>query len=194
MVAWSGFRCIILPFEPPQRLAGESKYSLGKMLRLAADAIFSFSNTPLRLATYTGLATVGLAVLGGVLMLYLRLFTNYTIPGIKPGPRTIHLQLYGGAVNLYDPLAVIGDEAAGGTVHEIAVPQRAVPRGAPCGRPGWLRRWPSPRRTRQRRRRARPRHRRCRPPHLPRRCRRRCSSATPRCRRRCCRRRAGGSR
>jgi dolichol-phosphate mannosyltransferase len=62
MVAWMGFRTVILPYQPPERLAGQSKYTLRKMLRLAANAIFSFSLVPL----YIGLSL-------GVLMLLLAL-------------------------------------------------------------------------------------------------------------------------
>ncbi len=47
MVAWMGFRTVILPYTPAARLAGRSKYSLRKMLRLATDALFSFSLAPL---------------------------------------------------------------------------------------------------------------------------------------------------
>lgn len=47
MVAWMGFRTVILPYSPAARIAGRSKYSLRKMLRLAADALFSFSLAPL---------------------------------------------------------------------------------------------------------------------------------------------------
>lgn len=56
MVSWIGFRSVILPFEVPERLAGRSKYSLKKMLRLASDAVFSFSLLPL----YIGLSAGGL--------------------------------------------------------------------------------------------------------------------------------------
>ena len=52
MVSWIGFRQVILPFEVPERLAGKTKYSLKKMLRLASDAVFSFSMIPL----YVGLS------------------------------------------------------------------------------------------------------------------------------------------
>jgi len=62
MVAWMGFRTVILPYSPPERLAGKSKYTLRKMLRLAANAIFSFSLVPL----YVGLSL-------GALMLFLAL-------------------------------------------------------------------------------------------------------------------------
>jgi dolichol-phosphate mannosyltransferase len=57
MVSWIGFPMVILPYQPAERIGGYSKYSLGKMIRLAMDAIFSFSLVPL----YIGLS------LGGVL-------------------------------------------------------------------------------------------------------------------------------
>lgn len=59
MVAWMGFKSVILPFTPPERLAGRSKYSLPKMLRLASDAVFSFSLVPL----YIGISLGGLMLL-----------------------------------------------------------------------------------------------------------------------------------
>ena len=52
MVSWIGFKTVILPYQPQERIGGASKYSLGKMLRLALDAIFSFSLVPL----YIGLS------------------------------------------------------------------------------------------------------------------------------------------
>ena len=55
MVAWMGFPTLILPYSGVDRIGGASKYSLGKMLRLASDAIFSFSLAPL----YIGLAVGG---------------------------------------------------------------------------------------------------------------------------------------
>jgi glycosyltransferase involved in cell wall biosynthesis len=54
MVAWVGYRSIILPYQQPARLGGRSKYSLGKMLRLAAHATFSFSLIPLYLGISIG--------------------------------------------------------------------------------------------------------------------------------------------
>lgn len=56
MVSWMGYPSIILPYEEPRRIAGRSKYSLGKMFRLAMDALFSFSLAPL----YVGLSLGGL--------------------------------------------------------------------------------------------------------------------------------------
>lgn len=59
MIAWIGYDTIILPFHEPKRVAGKSKYSLGKMLRLASDAIFSFSLMPL----YIGLSVGGIFII-----------------------------------------------------------------------------------------------------------------------------------
>ena len=81
MVAWTGFRQDPVSYRRAPRAAGESKYSLEKMLRLAADGLLSFSTTPLRLATCLGLLTSGLALLGIVYTLAVRLFTEIWVPG-----------------------------------------------------------------------------------------------------------------
>ncbi len=54
MVAWVGFRAIILPYAQPERVGGTSKYTLRKMLRLSADAVFSFSLVPLYIGISIG--------------------------------------------------------------------------------------------------------------------------------------------
>jgi polyisoprenyl-phosphate glycosyltransferase len=61
MVSWMGFRTVILPYTPPARLAGRSKYTWRKMLRLAANAIFSFSLVPLYIGISLGAITLLLA-------------------------------------------------------------------------------------------------------------------------------------
>jgi dolichol-phosphate mannosyltransferase len=55
MISWIGFKSVILPYRESSRVAGQSKYSLKKMFRLAMDAIFSFSLVPL----YIGLSAGG---------------------------------------------------------------------------------------------------------------------------------------
>ena len=56
MISWMGYSSVILPYHEQKRIAGRSKYSPRKMLRLAMDAIFSFSLVPL----YIGLSMGGL--------------------------------------------------------------------------------------------------------------------------------------
>jgi dolichol-phosphate mannosyltransferase len=58
MVQWLGFRSAEIPFTPDERKAGQSKYTVRRMLRLAGDGLFSFSRAPLRVAGYLGLLAV----------------------------------------------------------------------------------------------------------------------------------------
>jgi dolichol-phosphate mannosyltransferase len=71
MVSWIGFSTVILPYQPARRVSGISKYSFGKMFRLAMDAIFSFSLVPL----YIGLSVGGLLLFLALLeMIYVLSF------------------------------------------------------------------------------------------------------------------------
>ena len=58
MVAWLGFRQTPLEYERDARFAGETKYPLKKMLKLASNGILSFSTQPLRLVMHFGLLAV----------------------------------------------------------------------------------------------------------------------------------------
>jgi dolichol-phosphate mannosyltransferase len=55
LVAWTGFSQAAVAYRRDPRYAGESKFTMRKMVRFAADAITSFSEKPLRLATQLGL-------------------------------------------------------------------------------------------------------------------------------------------
>ncbi|MBC8138759.1 MAG: glycosyltransferase family 2 protein [Fibrella sp.] len=76
MSAWVGFKQEPIYYERPARVAGETKYPLKKMLRFAMDALTSFSDAPLKLATNIGIITALFALLyGGVTVI--RYFTNH---------------------------------------------------------------------------------------------------------------------
>ena len=64
MVSWLGFSQASVRYRRAARAAGVTKFSLFKMMRFAADGIFSFSILPLRLATWVGFAASGIALLG----------------------------------------------------------------------------------------------------------------------------------
>ncbi|MBV9774912.1 MAG: glycosyltransferase family 2 protein, partial [Gemmatimonadetes bacterium] len=81
MVSWVGFRQLALPYQRQARAAGESKYPLFKMLRFALDGVTSFSVAPLRAATWLGFTVSGLAALGIVYALVLRLWTSMWVTG-----------------------------------------------------------------------------------------------------------------
>ncbi|NJK30587.1 MAG: glycosyltransferase family 2 protein [Acaryochloris sp. SU_5_25] len=73
--SWVGFKQTAIYFERDPRFAGEVKYTFRKSLALAIGSIIAFSRVPLRLATYLGLFSAGLALVMVVLVLYWRLFT-----------------------------------------------------------------------------------------------------------------------
>lgn len=83
MVSWIGFSTVILPYQPEERINGVSKYSLGKMVRLAMDALFSFSLMPL----YLGLSLGGLLFcLAAVEMIYvLSFWVTGRTSSLEPG-------------------------------------------------------------------------------------------------------------
>ena len=81
MVAWIGFNQTFVEYDRESRFAGQTKYPLKKMLRLASDAILSFSNTPLKIATFVGFITSIAAFIGIVFSLYVRLFTKSWVEG-----------------------------------------------------------------------------------------------------------------
>lgn len=54
LVSWVGFKQTGVEFVRQERFAGETKYPLKKMLKLAFDAITSFSHKPLKIAAYFG--------------------------------------------------------------------------------------------------------------------------------------------
>ncbi len=55
MVAWAGFRQVGVHYVRDARAAGDTKYPLRRMIRLALTAITSFSYVPLQLASVVGM-------------------------------------------------------------------------------------------------------------------------------------------
>jgi dolichol-phosphate mannosyltransferase len=63
MVAWAGFKQVAVPYVRDARYAGQTKYSLPKMVSFAADALTGFSTRPLRLSFYLALMGMTIAAL-----------------------------------------------------------------------------------------------------------------------------------
>jgi glycosyltransferase involved in cell wall biosynthesis len=64
MSAWLGYNAVPVEYVREERCAGKTKYTLKKMLRLAADGIFGFSSRPLTLIGWAGIAVLCIALLG----------------------------------------------------------------------------------------------------------------------------------
>ncbi|KOO44235.1 glycosyltransferase family 2 protein [Priestia koreensis] len=81
LVSWVGFKQTAVEYVRDERLAGETKYPLKKMLKLSLDGLTTFSYKPLKLATYTGslLSLAGFIYM--FIVLYQKLFTDSTVEG-----------------------------------------------------------------------------------------------------------------
>lgn len=71
MTAWIGFRQIGVEYDRKERFAGTTKYSFRKMLKLALNAITSFSYFPLQLAAYLGFISTGISIIAILVVIYL---------------------------------------------------------------------------------------------------------------------------
>lgn len=81
MTVWVGFEQAAVEYERDQRFAGETKYTLRRMLRFSLDAISSFSHVPLQAATVLGFAFSLIAFLGIPVAIGLKIAGHF-VPGI----------------------------------------------------------------------------------------------------------------
>jgi glycosyltransferase involved in cell wall biosynthesis len=81
MFAWLGFRQTEIGFHRMARVAGETKYPFWKMARLALNGVVGFSDAPLRLAIWSGLAVSGMALLYGLYVIGLWIADSEVVAG-----------------------------------------------------------------------------------------------------------------
>ena len=80
MVPMIGFKSDIVTYERSERLAGESKYPLKKMLALAWEGITSLSIQPIRMITWLGAIVFGISL---IMIIYslISFFCGWTVSG-----------------------------------------------------------------------------------------------------------------
>jgi dolichol-phosphate mannosyltransferase len=93
MTVWVGFTQAAVTYRRDPRYAGETKYTLSRMLRFALDAMASFSHAPLQAATILGFIFSFIAFLAIPIVFVLKLFDSY-LPGFST--LTIVVLLLGG--------------------------------------------------------------------------------------------------
>jgi polyisoprenyl-phosphate glycosyltransferase len=93
MTVWVGYTQAAVPYKRDPRYAGETKYTISKMLRFSLDAISSFSHRPLQVATWFGFLFSAIAFIAIPVVIALRLFDSY-LPGFSSV--TIAVLLLGG--------------------------------------------------------------------------------------------------
>lgn len=108
MVSWVGFRQIGIEYDRDERLWGVTKYPLPRMIRFAIDGITSFSDIPLRFASYFGFVVSAIAFVYALVVVIAKLFKVYP-PGYTPGwASTIVAVVFLGGVQLIS-LGIIGE-------------------------------------------------------------------------------------
>ena len=83
MVAWVGFKSKGIYYERDSRHSGFSKYSLSKMIKLACDSVFSFSDIPLKMISYLGFFMTFMGLVGVVYIVILWLFNPQLVPSLS---------------------------------------------------------------------------------------------------------------
>jgi polyisoprenyl-phosphate glycosyltransferase len=107
MTAWLGFDKVIIEFDTAERVAGNSKWSLVSLLKLAINAVVSFSSLPLRIVTIFGGIFFLFSVVLGIQTLYLKI-SDQSVTGFTT---TILLLLITGSLILLS-LGIIGEYIA----------------------------------------------------------------------------------
>ncbi|ADY55944.1 glycosyl transferase family 2 [Syntrophobotulus glycolicus DSM 8271] len=90
LVSWIGFKQAAIEYERDERPAGETKYSLKKMIKLSIDGMTSFSLKPIKLASYAGAVLIAAGLVCCVVFLTLK-GNTFSAPGWK---LVIILQLF----------------------------------------------------------------------------------------------------
>lgn len=81
LLPYTGLPHTSIEYERQPRQAGEPKYTIGRLLRLAFDGLFSFSTRPLRVAFYLGAGLFVLSILAAAIVIVDRLLTDDWAPG-----------------------------------------------------------------------------------------------------------------
>ncbi len=103
--SFAGFRQVGLAYERSAREAGEPKYTFRALVGLAIDGLISFSSYPLRMVTYLGLVTIGLAL---ALLIWVLSDSLYNRTAPRGWASTMVVVLFMGSIQLIS-LGVLGE-------------------------------------------------------------------------------------
>ena len=109
LISWMGFEQKAFEYKRESRIAGTTKYTLKKMLRLALTGILSFSVKPLRISLFFGIMSIFIAIIFSLRVFYLYLFSPEDL--VRGWASTIIIILFIGGVQLIS-LSVISEYLA----------------------------------------------------------------------------------
>ena len=105
MRSWIGFKQIGLPYERQKREAGESKYTFSKLLKLALNGIFNFSEYPIKFVSNMGVMTVILSLIYFIITVIKRFYFGSVPEGFTS---LVLLIIFFGGVQLI-AIGIIGE-------------------------------------------------------------------------------------
>jgi glycosyltransferase involved in cell wall biosynthesis len=105
MFVWIGFRTATVTYRRARRHAGQTSWNYWRLWNFAIEGITSFSQVPLRLASYVGLLTACLSLLYGMFLMLRTLLFGNSVSGY---PSIMVAILFLGGVQLI-ALGVIGE-------------------------------------------------------------------------------------
>ncbi|HET9031022.1 MAG TPA: glycosyltransferase family 2 protein [Candidatus Aquilonibacter sp.] len=108
LVSWVGYNQVGVEYDRDERHSGTTKYPLPKMIRFAVDGITSFSDVPLRFASYLGFFSSALAFIYALVVIGFKIFGR-NAPGYTRGwASTIVAVMFLGGVQLIT-LGILGE-------------------------------------------------------------------------------------
>lgn len=81
LIMWLGFPFILVPYIRQKRQIGKSSWTLAKRLRYLIDAIFLFSDLPIRLLISLGCIGMAFSAIFALLLLIAKITDSITVPG-----------------------------------------------------------------------------------------------------------------
>ena len=105
---WVGFNTYWLTYQNVERAAGESKWNFWKLTKYAIDGIINFSQTPLMLASWGGIAMTFLSFLALAFLILRKLIFGDSVQGWAS---TICIMVFIGGIQLFC-LGIIGQYIA----------------------------------------------------------------------------------
>ena len=103
--SWVGFNTAYIPYVVEEREFGETKWSVGKLIKYAFEGIISFSTLPLKLATAGGLTISAISVLYLIVVVLQKLISGIDVPGYAT---IVVLVLFLGGMQLFC-LGILGE-------------------------------------------------------------------------------------
>lgn len=79
--AWVGYSTCFIPYTACERVAGQTKWSFGKLVNYAIEGIIGYSTAPLRFATYLGGFSAFAAVIYLIITVLQKLIVGIDVPG-----------------------------------------------------------------------------------------------------------------